>query len=76
MFAKFRLWIADRLRAVAEFIHEEEFDPDEFEAAMNELAEITEALEQEMEEAEYENDAEQSPGEQETSQASDAEKSD
>lgn len=76
MFAKFRLWIADGLRAVADFIHEEEFDPEEFEAAMNELAEITEALEAEMEEAVYENHAEQSEEKQETSPASDAEKSD
>ena len=76
MFAKFRLWIADGLRAVADFIHEEEFDFEEFEETMDELMEITEALEEELEEAVYENHANQSEGKQEISRASDAEKSD
>lgn len=51
MFAKVRLWIADGLRALAEFIHEEEFSPEEFEQAMAQLSELSEALEAEMEES-------------------------
>ncbi len=56
MFAKVRLWIADGLRSIADFIHEEEFDPEEFEQALAQLSELTAALEGEMEESDTEDE--------------------
>ena len=50
MFAGFRLWIANGLRAFAEFIHEEQFDPEEFEKALADLEALTSSFTDDTEE--------------------------